>query len=166
MSAAATYADHIDAINAQLARIGAGRPPLGDVWGGTTAGRFREDPRRPLDPVLEHLAGYLRPNDVFLDIGGGAGRMSLPLASRCAEVVDVEPSAGMGEAFVAAAAGAGIANARWLQAAWPDADSAEPALKPNQPNHNMPVPRITNGMFAGVCASPAWCRSTRTRLAR
>ena len=34
-------------------------------------------------------------------------------------------------------------------AACPDADSAEPALKPNQPNHSMPVPRMTNGMFAG-----------------
>src|SRR5436309_199956 len=30
-----------------------------------------------------------------------------------------------------------------------DADRAEPALKPNQPNHNMPVPKITNGIFAG-----------------
>ena len=43
-------------------------------------------------------------------------------------------------------------------AAWPDADSAEPALKPNQPNHSMPVPRITNGMLAGVCGSPACVR--------
>src|SRR3954469_18156721 len=36
-------------------------------------------------------------------------------------------------------------------AAWPDADSADPALKPNHPNHSMPVPRMTNGIFAGVC---------------
>src|SRR5690242_10835880 len=41
--------------------------------------------------------------------------------------------------------------------AWPDADNADPALNPNQPNHNMPVPRITNGMFAGVCDSPFLC---------
>ena len=40
-------------------------------------------------------------------------------------------------------------------AAVPDAASADPALKPNQPNHSMPVPRITNGMFAGVCVSAA-----------
>src|SRR5262245_18398129 len=40
-------------------------------------------------------------------------------------------------------------------AACPDADSADPALNPNQPNHSIPVPRMTNGMFAGVCASPA-----------
>ena len=35
------------------------------------------------------------------------------------------------------------------------AASAEPALKPNQPNHSMPVPRMMNGMWAGTCASPA-----------
>ena len=46
-------------------------------------------------------------------------------------------------------------------AAWPDAASADPALNPNQPNHSMPVPRITNGMFAGVCASPFLCALRR-----
>ena len=30
------------------------------------------------------------------------------------------------------------------------AEKADPALKPNHPNHNNPVPKITNGMFAGV----------------
>ena len=40
-------------------------------------------------------------------------------------------------------------------AAWPPADSADPALNPNQPNHSMPVPRITNGILAGVCGSLA-----------
>jgi hypothetical protein len=33
--------------------------------------------------------------------------------------------------------------------AWPLAASAEPALKPNQPNHRMPVPIITSGMLCG-----------------
>src|SRR3954469_3439734 len=32
------------------------------------------------------------------------------------------------------------------------APSEEPALKPNQPNHNKPVPSNTNGMLAG-CSS-------------
>src|SRR5262245_1828227 len=45
-----------------------------------------------------------------------------------------------------------VANA---MAACPEADNAEPALKPNQPNQSIPVPRMTKGMFAGVCASPA-----------
>ena len=32
------------------------------------------------------------------------------------------------------------------------AASADPALKPNHPNHSMPVPRMTNGMCAGTWA--------------
>ena len=34
-------------------------------------------------------------------------------------------------------------------AAWPLAARAEPALKPNQPNHRMPVPIITSGIECG-----------------
>ena len=36
------------------------------------------------------------------------------------------------------------------------AEKADPALKPNHPNHNNPVPKITKGMFAGV--SSCWIR--------
>ena len=39
-----------------------------------------------------------------------------------------------------------VANA---MAAKGDAPTAEPALNPNQPNHNKPVPSNTNGMLAG-----------------
>ncbi len=35
------------------------------------------------------------------------------------------------------------------------AASADPALKPNQPNHSMPVPSRTYGMLAGSCGSLA-----------
>src|ERR1700730_12286651 len=45
-----------------------------------------------------------------------------------------------------------VANA---MAAWPDGPPADPALKPNHPNHSMPVPSRTKGMFAGVCGSLA-----------
>src|SRR4051794_34781764 len=41
-----------------------------------------------------------------------------------------------------------VANARVAVAF---AASAEPALNPNQPNHSIPVPSITNGRFAGAC---------------
>src|SRR5262249_53424758 len=34
-------------------------------------------------------------------------------------------------------------------AAVPEAPIAEPALNPNQPNHNIAVPRMTNGTLAG-----------------
>jgi hypothetical protein len=121
-TAAERYAAKVAAADAQAARLAAGRPLLPDTWGGGTAARFTADPRRPLDPAQERLAGFLAPEDVLLDIGGGAGRMSLPLAGRCREVVNVEPSRGMGEAFGASAADAHIQNARWVQASWPDTD--------------------------------------------
>ena len=35
-------------------------------------------------------------------------------------------------------------------AVWPVAPSADPALKPNQPNHRMPVPSMTSGIECGA----------------
>src|SRR5215207_4218117 len=111
MESADAYAARFDAVADQTARIAETRP-LADRWGGAMAARFRLDARRPLDPLLEAVAGYLGPDDVALDVGGGAGRISLPLASRCREVVNVEPSPGMVAAFNDAAREAGITNAR------------------------------------------------------
>ena len=65
---------------------------------------FRMDPDRD----LEVIASYLRPDDVFIDVGGGAGRVCLPLAQRYREVVMVEPSPGMGAEFDAIRKEAGI----------------------------------------------------------
>src|SRR5438270_13343051 len=49
-------------------------------------------------------------------------------------------------------------------AAVPLAATAEPALKPNQPNQSMPVPRITNGTFAGEAVSLEMCDFRRPRI--
>jgi len=83
------------------------RGPQPDTW-GAIASRFRADPKRELDPFLQKLASFLRPDDIFVDIGGGAGRNSLPMASRCREVINVEPSPGMVAEFRASAQEAGI----------------------------------------------------------
>ncbi len=98
-------------------RAGSRLPGADDRW-SASATRFRLDPRRERDPLLEALASYLEPSDVLLDVGGGAGRLGLPLAGLCKEVVNVEPSRGMGEAFLASAAEAGIVNARLIAADW------------------------------------------------
>lgn len=82
------------------------------------APRFRLDPGRDLDESLTVIASYIEPSDVLLDIGGGAGRMSLPLAGRCREVISIEPAVRMGYEFEASAREARIANARWLGANW------------------------------------------------
>ena len=124
MTAAETYAARIDAVRAQRARLH-GAPPPDDPWGGPIARRFRADPHRPLDANLAVLASYTRPEDVLLDVGGGAGRVALPLALRCHEVITVDASPGMGAEFAAAAAAAGIANARFIHANWLEAEGVQ-----------------------------------------
>lgn len=93
----------------------------GDHW-AAEAELFRLDPLRPLDGNLSVLAGYLHNTDRLVDVGGGAGRVSLALAGRVGEVVLVEPSEAMREQFVASRDAAGIANVRvtsdwWLESA-------------------------------------------------
>ena len=120
MSAATDYAARHEAVTTQHSRIFGPRPPS-DFW-GAMAQLFRMDPSRDLDPNLDVVASYLRADDVFIDVGGGAGRVCLPLARRCREVVIVEPSQGMGAEFDAIHREAGIRNARRVQAEWMDAD--------------------------------------------
>jgi SAM-dependent methyltransferase len=124
MTAAETYAARIDAVRAQRARLH-GAPPPDDPWEGLVARRFRADPHRPLDANLAALASYTRPEDVLLDVGGGAGRVALPLALRCREVITVDASPGMGVEFTAAAAEAGIPNARFIHANWLEAEGVQ-----------------------------------------
>src|SRR5262249_40081072 len=116
MTAAEQYAARLDAIAAQEARL-VERPR--DRWSSAVAERFRDDPRRELDANLAALAAYVQPDDVVVDVGGGAGRVCLPLARGCGEVINVEPSPGMHTAFERLAEETGIANARIVQAAWP-----------------------------------------------
>jgi hypothetical protein len=119
MSAAEDYAARIDAVTAQQARLRIERPELWNMM----ARRFRADPRRPLDGVLRFLASYLQPSDVFIDAGGGAGRLSLPLALLCREVINVEPAPGMRAEFEQSAAEAGINNAKAVASGWPPANA-------------------------------------------
>jgi len=119
MTAAEQYAARLDAIAAQESRRQGERPP--DRWSGPLAERFRDDPHRPLDANLQGLAAFVQPDDVVVDVGGGAGRICLPLALRCREVINVEPSPGMRAQFERSIQEAGIANARCVDAAWPNA---------------------------------------------
>ena len=97
------------------ARNASGR---GDRW-SPGAARFREDPFREHE-TLKSLLSFIEPEDMVLDVGGGAGRY-LPIALHCRELINVEPSKGMGSQFETAVREAGIANARWLQSDWFDA---------------------------------------------
>ena len=123
-TAVEAYAATIDAFNAQRERTHGGNLPQ-DTWGGAKARRFRADPRRELDSNSETIASYVKPEDVLVDVGGGAGRLGLPLALRCREVINVDPSPGMGEEFEAASAEAGITNARFIRSNWIESRSVQ-----------------------------------------
>ena len=90
-----------------------------DHW-ADLAPEFRLDPHRPWDKNLHAIAGHLQPTDVLLDVGGGAGRVSLPIAGQVQEVVLVEPSESMRGQFIASRDEAGIANARVSPDWWTD----------------------------------------------
>jgi len=118
-TAADQYAARVDAVLAQRTRLRGPQPP-GDLFAGVPADHplLKSDPRRPLDPNLEMIAAYIAPDDVVIDVDGGAGRVSLPLALRCREVINVEPSGAMGAGFTANATQAGITNVRVIVSDW------------------------------------------------
>jgi SAM-dependent methyltransferase len=82
---------------------------------------FVADPRRRGDEALEAILALARPSDRWLDIGAGAGRYALPLATRVEEVIAIEPSASMRNALRAGKSEHGATNLRLVGAAWPAA---------------------------------------------
>lgn len=121
VSAAARHDGMVAAYDAQRARLA---PDRSDAW-AACAQFFKADPRRELDALLSKIASYLRPDDTLIDVGGGAGRMSLPLALHCREVIVIDPSPAMEETFQATAKEAGIENARFLRRDWLEAGAVE-----------------------------------------
>ena len=118
------YAGRLDAVDAQNARF-YGPATGGDVWAGPAARQFRFDPHRAPDRNMALIASYVRPDDVFVDVGGGAGRVCLPLSLDCREVVNVEPSPGMAAEFESLAGEAGIDNARLVPSSLSEAEGTQ-----------------------------------------
>ena len=128
MTAAETWLALWDAAQAQWVRLyGIGSPPDPDAPGFEELTRHaeaqarrlrdrpRRDPRRELGTDEALIASYVKLDDVVIDVGGDWGRLGLPLALRCREVINVEPG---GELFEEFAAEAGISNVSHVKSDW------------------------------------------------
>ncbi|MDE2899455.1 MAG: class I SAM-dependent methyltransferase [Chloroflexota bacterium] len=91
--------------------------------GGFTYSNRPQDPFRIDDPVLNALYAALPSGGTVLDVGGGAGRYALPLATRARHVTVVEPSEDSCEALQSRAADAGLANITVINESWEDAEA-------------------------------------------
>jgi SAM-dependent methyltransferase len=76
--------------------------------------------RQP-DRLLNFLEPYLGPTKTLLDVGAGTGRYAAPLAARLAQVVAVEPAAGM-RALIQSIANLTVVPSDWLTATVAPAD--------------------------------------------
>lgn len=106
----------LESHHAQTHRVRGDRPE-GDLWSGL-ADRFRDDPTRTNDPIVNLVGEWLTPEKIVLDVGGGAGRYALPFALKAKYVTVVEPSPAMLEALGDAAKDAGIENVSKVAETW------------------------------------------------
>jgi len=115
----------VDAEHAQTARLREA-PRQEDAWRGR-AGEFRPHCRaEERDPAIDAVLEHVRPDDTVIDIGAGGGRIAIPVARHCRQVVAVEPSGAMRSQLEAQAAGAGVGNIMIVPSTWEDA-AVEPA---------------------------------------
>ena len=91
--------------------------------GGFTYSNRPLDVHRTDDPVLNALYDTLPKGATVLDVGGGAGRFALPLATRVRHVTVVEPSTDSVEMLRARAAEAGLSNITVINESWDDAEA-------------------------------------------
>ena len=78
------------------------------------------DPFRTDDAVVNALSAMVSEDTEILDVGGGSGRLAMPLATRAKQVTVVEPSEDSVELLNARAKDAGITNITVINEAWED----------------------------------------------
>ncbi|MDE2746000.1 MAG: class I SAM-dependent methyltransferase [Chloroflexota bacterium] len=116
MNAAEHYNGMVNARQQQQSRLAT---PFGESYWQRYAHTYRFDPFRDPEPQLSAALNLVEPDDEIIEIGGGAGRIGLPLASTATSLTNVEPSPAMREQFAIAVSEHGISNANLMAANWP-----------------------------------------------
>ena len=110
----------VSAEHAQTDRLRDSVPSIVDHW-QQLASQFRYNFNHSEDPLVKFLKDKMRPQNTLLDIGAGAGRLTLPLAMSCRKVVAVEPSPSMASALMDDIGLYGLSNVNVIQETWEDA---------------------------------------------
>ncbi len=106
------------AANEQAERMREAAPP-DDEW-GAMADIFAPGPDAYPAPELPLLEALARPEDHWLEVGAGAGRLAIPLARRVRRMTAVDRSPGMTARLREEAAGSALDNVEVLPAmGWP-----------------------------------------------
>ncbi len=108
-------------IVAEGEQVGRVREPEPDAdFYAPVAGRFRPGVRESVElPALLELA---EPDDTWMDIGAGGGRLTIPLAQQVKRMIAVDPSEAMRQTMTEAAGEAGCTNLELRDARWPVPD--------------------------------------------
>ena len=116
MEAADRYNAMVRARQEQQRRLS---KPFDESYWERYAHMYRFDPTRSPERSLRELIRRLEWEDEIVEIGGGAGRMGLPLALRARSLRNIEPSAAMREQFRISVREHDIGNAEAIASAWP-----------------------------------------------
>lgn len=99
--------------------------PNQDFWKGS-AHMFRDDPFRKNDPLVDHLMAEYSECNTILDIGGGAGRLALPLALRKDHITVIDSSQAMLDELTNISTESNIENVSSVYGLWEETfDSVE-----------------------------------------
>lgn len=119
MNAAEQYNTLVQARQDQQRRLAT---PFDESYWERFAHTYRFDPYREPEPQLAAALRYIDPDDDIIEVGGGAGRIGLPMALQANSLRNVEPSPAMRQQFALATAEHGVSNATAIASAWPLTD--------------------------------------------
>ena len=120
MNAAAHYNAMVSACREQQARLAT---PYGESYWDRFAHTYRFDPNRLPEMSIREVIRRMEMEDEIIEVGGGAGRVGLPLVLRGKSLRNVEPSAAMREQFRLAVWQHEVRNAEAIASAWPMSES-------------------------------------------